>query len=160
MAKQQKRASVYMNIAYEMASLSSCLKNSVGAVLVRDNMIISTGYNGTPKGVLDCDKGGCARCKDEAVKSGTQLERCICVHAEQNAIVQAAFNGISTRDSVLYCTHKPCAECVKLLINAGVTKVFYHKEYPVEYGNALTENISIVSITKFVRKYESTWVLT
>ena len=138
-----KRRAAFMKVAHIMSELSSCSSRSVGAVLVRDGMIISAGYNGTPKNVMNCNEGGCTRCNDETVPSGEQLDKCLCLHAEANAVIQAAFNGISTKDSILYCTVKPCLGCVKILINAGVRKVFYDAEYNVEYPKHLIEHIII-----------------
>ena len=130
MNKQNKRNKVFLKIAKCLSELSNCKTRHTGAVLVRDNMIISTGYNGTPKQVLDCGDGGCERCINRGPKdAGVNLNNCICVHAEENAIIQAAYNGISTRESVLYSVYKPCWYCLKSLINAGVFHVYYEKEY-------------------------------
>lgn len=137
MDKQDKRNKVFLAMADCVSQLSSCKTRHAGAVLVRDNMIISTGYNGTPKQVLDCDEGGCARCNGKS-EAGESLDICICVHAEENAVIQAAYNGISTKDSVLYCTYKPCWYCLKSLINAGVRRVYYSMEYDaIEYPKAM-----------------------
>jgi len=141
-----KRRATFMKVAHVIADLSSCISRCVGAVLVRDGMIISTGYNGTPKGVRNCSEGGCSRCSDATIASGEQLDKCLCLHAETNAVIQAAYNGISTQGAVLYCTVKPCLGCVKILINAGVRKVFYEQEYNVEYPKHLIENIIICKL--------------
>lgn len=121
-----------MNIARVVASKSDCISRGVGAVLIRDKSIIATGYNGSPYGIKNCSKGGCIRCTAKLqgkIPSGEQLDKCICAHAEENAIAQAASNGIATKESILYCTHLPCIPCTKLLIQAGIKKVFYQKEY-------------------------------
>lgn len=118
----------FMNIAYETARRSNCLRRQIGAVLVRDRRIVSTGYNGTPMGVKNCFDGGCARCSSD-VASGQGYDTCICVHAEQNAIVLAARNGISTDGGVLYTTLRPCFGCVKESIQAGIIEVVYCEEY-------------------------------
>lgn len=122
----------FLEICNTISKMSSCLSKQVGAILVRDNMIISTGYNGTPKGVLNCNEGGCKRCldrKNNIISEGEKLNDCICLHAEENCIIQAAYNGISTKDSILYCTHEPCSECLKLLINAGISIIKYSNSY-------------------------------
>lgn len=120
------RNEYFMRIARTVSLRSSCVRRQVGAILVREDMIVSTGYNGTPKGLTNCNEGGCPRCNMDDIPSGEDLEDCICVHAEQNAIVQAAFNGISTDGTRLYTTLAPCTTCTKLIINAGVIAVFVH----------------------------------
>jgi dCMP deaminase len=136
--KQRLRDWVFLKVAKDFSELSTGESRQTGAVLVKDNHIISTGYNGIPSGV----EGKCERCSS-GVKSGTQLDKCICVHAEANAIIQAARIGISTNNTVLYCTHKPCVPCLKELINAGVTKVYYLEEYPAEYPESLKRKIPV-----------------
>jgi len=96
--------------------------------LVRDRRIISTGYNGTPRGVANCFEGGCPRCAGDS-PSGSNLGECICSHAEENAIVQAAYHGISVRGATLYCTNSPCLMCAKMIINAGIVEVVYEDDY-------------------------------
>lgn len=133
---QQGRPSVdeyFLEIAKIVSRRSTCLRRTIGAVLVKDKRILSTGYNGAPSGMDHCDKIGCARYD---VTSGTQHEICRAVHAEQNAIIQAALHGVSTEGSTLYCTHKPCSMCAKMLINAKIVRVVYEKEY--EDRNTLT----------------------
>ncbi len=120
----------FMNIAKEVAMRSNCIKRKVAAVVVKDKRIISTGYNGTPRGVKNCDEGGCPRC-NAFVQGGTQLEECLCSHAEENAIVQAAYHGIPIKESTLYSTYSPCLTCSKMIINAGIKKVVYNAEYPL-----------------------------
>jgi len=119
----------YMGIAEAVSRRSSCCRRQVGAVLVKDDRIISTGYNGTPRGFTNCNEGGCKRCYDSNTESGGRLEDCICCHAEENSIVQAAFHGISTKGALLYTTLYPCRLCAKLIINGGVREVIYHEEY-------------------------------
>ena len=92
-------------------------------------MIISTGYNGTPKGVNNCYEGGCPRCNNSKIKSGEALDQCICVHAEENAIIQAAYHGMSTKDTTLYTIYCPCIFCAKSIINAGIKEVVYFDDY-------------------------------
>lgn len=119
----------FLGIAKSVATRSSCVRRQFGAVIVRDNRIISTGYNGTPRGLPNCDEGGCSRCNSD-VPSGTRLSECRCSHAEENAIVQAAYHGISTRGSTLYVPASPCSLCAKMIINAGVEKVYFEDDYP------------------------------
>ncbi|MEI6102917.1 MAG: dCMP deaminase family protein [Methanothrix sp.] len=117
----------FMEIASVVAKRSTCLRNQVGALFVRNKRILTTGYNGAPSGLEHCDIVGCAR---EGVASGTHHELCRAVHAEQNAIIQAALHGISIEGATLYCTHQPCILCAKMMINARVTKVVYQLSYP------------------------------
>lgn len=117
-----------MEIAHVVARRGNCSRRKVAALIVYDKRIISTGYNGTPRGIKNCYEGGCPRC-DTIVKSGEKLEECICAHAEENAIVQAAYHGISVRDGALYCTNSPCLMCAKMIINAGIREVVYEEDY-------------------------------
>ncbi|MDD2755755.1 MAG: dCMP deaminase family protein [Methanothrix sp.] len=117
----------FMEIATVVAKRSTCLRNQVGALFVKNKRILSTGYNGAPAGLEHCDMVGCAR---ENVASGTRHELCRAVHAEQNAIIQAALHGISIEGATLYCTHQPCILCAKMMINARVIKVVYQHSYP------------------------------
>jgi dCMP deaminase len=117
----------FMEIAAVVAKRSTCLRNHVGAVLVKNKRILSTGYNGAPAGLDHCDVVGCAR---ENVESGTRHELCRAVHAEQNAIIQAALHGISIEGATLYCTHQPCVLCAKMVINSRVARVVYAQSYP------------------------------
>lgn len=135
-----KKYKIFMKIAKQIALMSSCKSRQIGAVLTRENMIISTGYNGTPKGILNCNEGGCIRCNSKC-KSGENLDRCICVHAEQNTIVQAAYNGISTKDSILFSTVRPCNECLKILINGGVKEIYYIEDYSEIVNQVLLNKI-------------------
>lgn len=121
----------FMNVAVVAASRSNCLSRHVGAVIVKDRQIVSTGYNGTPKGIKNCNEGGCPRCWSMA-KSGTRLDECICVHGEENAIVQAACNGIGIQGATLYTTFCPCSYCAKSIINAGVKRVVYREAYAMD----------------------------
>jgi dCMP deaminase len=120
----------FMGIAKVVASRSNCVKRKVAAVIVKDKRIISTGYNGTPRGTRNCSEGGCPRCNSFA-KSGTNLEECLCSHGEENAIVQAAYHGISIKDSTIYTTFSPCLLCTKMIINAGIREVVYNVDYPM-----------------------------
>ena len=116
----------FMALAEVVASRSTCLHHIVGAVLVKDKRILSTGYNGAPTGMAHCTDIGCAR---EGMKSGERAELCRAVHAEQSAIVQAAIHGISIAGATLYVTHQPCSICSKLLINAQVERIIFAHSY-------------------------------
>jgi dCMP deaminase len=118
----------FMQIARIVAMRSNCMKRKVAAVIVQDKRIISTGYNGTPRGVKNCNEGGCPRCNSLA-DSGTQLGECLCSHAEENAIVQASYHGISVKGATLYSTFSPCLICTKMIINAGIREVVYNQDY-------------------------------
>jgi dCMP deaminase len=126
----------FMQMAYLAAKRSTCLRRAVGAVMVRDNQIVSTGYNGSPKGTPHCSEVGCLR-EQQNVPSGQKHELCRGVHAEQNAIIQAAINGSSTRGAELYCTNQPCSICARLIINAEIKTVYVAETYP----DALAEQL-------------------
>lgn len=119
----------FMEIAHVVAKRSTCLRNIVGAVIVKDKRIISTGYNGAPRNLEHCLDIGCIRIKQN-IESGTRHETCRAVHAEQNAIIQAALHGMSTDGATLYCTHQPCILCAKMMINANIKRVVYAVSYP------------------------------
>jgi dCMP deaminase len=118
----------FMDIAHVVLKRGNCCRRKVAALIVRDRRIVSTGYNGTPRGIDNCHEGGCPRCASDA-PSGEVLGECICAHAEENAIVQAAYHGISVRSGTLYCTLSPCLMCTKMVINAGIKEVVYETEY-------------------------------
>ena len=120
----------FISIAQVVASRSNCMKRKVAAIIVKDRRIISTGYNGTPKGAKNCNEGGCPRCNSMA-QSGTALEECLCCHGEENAITQAAYHGTSLRGSTLYTTFAPCLLCTKMIINSGISEVVYNQDYPL-----------------------------
>jgi dCMP deaminase len=117
-----------MTIAEMVAKRSTCLRRHVGAILVKDKRILATGYNGAPAGLKHCEEVGCLR-QNASIPSGERHELCRGLHAEQNAIIQAAYHGISIAGSTLYCTNKPCVICSKMLINAGIVKIIYEKGY-------------------------------
>ena len=121
--------SYFMEIAQVVSKRSTCLRRSVGAVLVKDKQILSTGYNGTPKGLPHCEEVGCLR-QQLHVPSGQNHELCRGIHAEQNAVIQAAVHGSSTDGATIYCTHQPCVVCTKILINAGIKRIVYANPYP------------------------------
>jgi len=132
----------FMEMAQVVSKRSTCLRRSVGAILVKDKHILSTGYNGAPKGLKHCDEEGCLR-KDLNIPSGQRHELCRGLHAEQNAIIQAAVFGISIKDSVLYCTNTPCVVCVKMLINAGVKEIIFSGDYPDELAKKMLSESNI-----------------
>ncbi len=120
----------FMGIAKVVASRSNCVKRKVAAIIVKDKRIISTGYNGTPRGTKNCNEGGCPRC-NSFTETGKGLEDCLCSHGEENAIVQASYHGISIKDSTIYTTFSPCLICTKMIINAGIKEVVYNVDYPM-----------------------------
>jgi len=134
--KQKKRPSwdrYFMQLAQVVAGRSTCLRRQVGAVMVKDKQILSTGYNGSPAGLLHCDEVGCLR-QSLSVPSGERHEICRAVHAEQNALVQAAKHGVAIAGADLYTTHQPCVLCTKLLINVGIRRVVYTHAYPDQFA--------------------------
>ena len=118
----------FMEIAQLVARRSTCLRRQVGAVLVKDKMILTTGYNGAPTGLEHCLDVGCLR-ERLNIPSGERHELCRGLHAEQNAIIQAAYHGVSIRGSTLFCTNLPCSICIKMVINAGIETVVYLNGY-------------------------------
>ena len=117
-----------MNITALVAQRSTCTRRAVGAIIVKDKRILSTGYNGAPSGIRHCLEVGCMR-ESLQVPSGERHELCRGIHAEQNAIIQAAYHGVSVNNAVLYCTNQPCAICAKMIINAGIKKIYYQSGY-------------------------------
>jgi len=117
----------FMDIARQVAKRSTCLRHHVGAVLVKDKRILTTGYNGAPKGLYHCLDVGCLKMMESTDENvaGRMYEVCRAVHAEQNAIIHAAIHGVPIEGATLYCTHQPCIVCVKMLINAGVKRIVY-----------------------------------
>ncbi len=124
----------FMELTEQVAGWSSCLRRHVGAVIVRDKRVMTTGYNGAPAGIASCaERGECLREK-LGIPSGTRAELCYAAHAEQNAIIQAARYGINVGGATLYCTHQPCVICAKMIINAGIARVVYKEGYPDEFS--------------------------
>ncbi|MBP1908066.1 deoxycytidylate deaminase [Methanolobus bombayensis] len=119
----------FLEIATVVAKRSTCLRNRVGAVIARDKRILSTGYNGAPRNMEHCLDIGCIR-QQNNIASGTRHEKCRAVHAEQNAIIQAALHGVSTDGATIYCTHQPCILCAKMIINSNIKRVVYIQPYP------------------------------
>jgi dCMP deaminase len=134
----------FMNIAKVVATRSNCIKRKIAAIIVKDKRVISTGYNGTPRGARNCNEGGCPRCNSMA-ESGTALEECLCSHGEENAITQAAYHGTSLKGAVLYTTFSPCLLCTKMIINSGISEVVYNQEYPLnERAQSLLRECGVV----------------
>ena len=132
----------FMDITRLVARRSTCMRRQVGAVMVKDKNILATGYNGTPTGITHCDVTGCLR-EQLKVTSGERHELCRGLHAEQNAIIQAARHGVNIENSVLYCTNSPCIICTKMLINAGIRKVIYLEGYADELSKEMLNEAEI-----------------
>ena len=129
----------FMSLAETVAEWSSCYQQNrhVGAVAVKDKRVLTTGYNGAPAGIESCaERGECLR-RVKNIASGTMQEVCYAVHAEQNAICQAAKLGISLEGAVMYVTHQPCVICTRMIINSGIKKVIYKNGYPDEFAKEL-----------------------
>jgi dCMP deaminase len=136
----------FMNLASVVRSRADCLRRQVGAIIVKDLRIMATGYNGTPHNIADCSQGGCIRCEKRhsgELKSGQNEESCVCIHAEQNVIIQAAYLGLSTKGSTLFSTTNPCSSCAKMLINAGIIRVVCKMEHHDEEGIALLKKAGV-----------------
>lgn len=126
----------FMRMAFMAASRSSCTRRKVGAVIVKDNNVIATGYNGPPAGLANCDLVGCIR-DDLDVPSGERHELCRGLHAEQNAIIQAAVHGASIKDGRIYITTHPCVVCSKMIINSHIKEIIYAEGYPDELAELM-----------------------
>ena len=147
MDKWDKR---FMEMAEQIGTWSSCFQENrhVGAIIVKNKRIIATGYNGAPQGIKSCvDKQECLR-KKMNIQSGTMHELCYAVHAEQNAIIQAARVGCSVEGCTLYCTHQPCVICAKIIINSGIVRVVYKEGYPDDFSVQLFKEAG-VKLEKF-----------
>jgi len=132
----------FMMLANAVASRSTCIRRKVGAVIVKDKRILSTGYNGVPTGIAHCTQVGCLR-EQMGVPSGQRHEICRGLHAEQNAIIQAARYGVNISGSSIYINTQPCVVCAKMLINAGVTEIIYQNPYPDELSLKMLEEAGI-----------------
>ncbi len=132
----------FMKMAKVVATRSTCLRRKVGAVLVKNRHILSTGYNGAPKKFKHCSEVGCLRQK-MGVKVGERHELCRGLHAEQNVIIQAAVFGISIEGAILYCTNAPCSVCAKMLVNAGIKEIVYENGYPDELAKEILKESEI-----------------
>ncbi len=118
----------FMDIAILVAKRSTCLRRAVGALIIKDKRILATGYNGAPSGIRHCGEVGCLR-ETMKIESGQRHELCRGIHAEQNAIIQAAYHGVQIKDATLYCTNLPCSICTKMIINAGIKKIYFREGY-------------------------------
>ena len=132
----------FMDLARVISTWASCYQpeRKIGAVIVKNKRIMTTGYNGAPAGIRTCvERGECMR-KKLNIPSGTRQEMCYATHAEQNAIIQAARLGVSIEGATLYCTHQPCVICAKMIVNAGIVRVVYERGYPDPFSlEMLTE---------------------
>ncbi len=140
----------FIDITHLVATRSTCLRRQVGALLVKDRNILATGYNGTPSGIRHCEETGCLR-EQLKVPSGERHELCRGLHAEQNAIIQAARHGININGSTLYCTTMPCIICTKMLINAGILRIVYDEGYADELAREMVAEAGI-EVVRFDRK--------
>ncbi|HEY8419275.1 MAG TPA: cytidine/deoxycytidylate deaminase family protein [Clostridia bacterium] len=136
----------FMQVARLVSTWSSCIRpnRQIGAVIVKDKRIIATGYNGAGSGIESCSNRGYCLREQRGIPSGTMQEICYAVHAEQNAIVQAARLGISINEATLYCTHQPCVICAKLIINSGIKRVVYEQGYPDEFAVQLFKEANVI----------------
>ena len=132
----------FMDIVDLVSKRSTCLRRKVGAVLVREKRILATGYNGPPTGITHCAVVGCLRDKLK-IPSGERHELCRGLHAEQNAIIQAALHGVTTKNATIYCTNHPCIICSKMIINSGITKIVYREDYSDKLAEEMLEEAGI-----------------
>ena len=133
----------FMEMARLVSGWASCNRRKVGAVIVKDKRVMTTGYNGAPAGLRTCrERQECMRRK-LGIASGTRAELCYAIHAEQNAIIQAAKLGVSIDGATLYCTHQPCSVCAKMIINAGIRRVVYQEGYPDSFSLQIFEEAGI-----------------
>ncbi|MFA6170810.1 MAG: cytidine/deoxycytidylate deaminase family protein [Candidatus Margulisiibacteriota bacterium] len=139
----------FMKIAHDVAERATCVKRSVGAVIIKDKRILASGYNGAPRGFKHCTAETCIR-KQMDIPSGQRHELCRGLHAEQNAIIQAAWHGVKIEGGTLYCTFQPCVICVKMIINAGLVKLVYEGGYPDALASEMLKDSKLEVV-----KYES-----
>jgi len=132
----------FMEITALVAKRSTCRRRAVGAIIVKDKRILSTGYNGAPAGIRHCIDIGCLR-EELGVASGERHELCRGIHAEQNAIIQAALHGVRIADATLFCTNLPCAICAKMIINAGIRTIYYREGYADPMSEQLLEEAEV-----------------
>jgi dCMP deaminase len=141
----------FMGIAKLVAERSTCLRRSVGALIVKNRRILTTGYNGTPSGISHCEDEGCLRDRMK-VPSGERHELCRGLHAEQNAIIQAALYGVDIHGGTLYCTNQPCSICAKMLINAGIKEIVMESGYPDEMARRFFKEAGIAVRTEEAKR--------
>lgn len=132
----------FIRIAQLVSSRSTCIRRQVGAVLVKEKRILATGYNGAPSGISHCEEKGCIREKLK-IPSGERHELCRGLHAEQNAIIQAAYHGVSIKGSILYITCHPCSVCAKMIINSGIGEIVIKSEYPDKIARELLNEAGV-----------------
>ena len=132
----------FMAITRLVAQRSTCLRRKVGAILVKGKRILCTGYNGAPAGLQHCLEIGCLREK-LGIRSGERHELCRALHAEQNVLIQAAYHGIAVKGAVLYCTNLPCSICTKMLINAGIRKIYFQEGYPDDMSRQMLDEAAV-----------------
>ena len=144
----------FMEIAHLVAKRTTCLRRQVGAVIVRDKRILATGYNGAPRGLPHCAETGCLREK-MGIPSGQKQELCRGLHAEQNAIIQAALSGVSIADSQLYSTLHPCIVCAKMIINAGIKRVIFEDSYPDSLSKEMLNEAGVEMVNISIRDISS-----
>jgi len=132
----------FMDITRLVAKRSTCRRRAVGAVIVKDKRVLTTGYNGAPSNTRHCIEAGCLR-EDMKVASGERHELCRGIHAEQNAIIQAALHGVSINNAVLFCTNQPCVICAKMIINAGIKKIYYLSGYADALARELLKEAAV-----------------
>ena len=135
----------FMEIAFTVAEWSSCFQENrqVGAVIARDKRIVTTGYNGAGSGIISCkERCSCMR-REKNIESGTRQEYCYAVHAEQNAVIQAAKIGVPIDGATIYCTHRPCVICAKIIINSGIKRVVYCEDYPDDFAVKLFKEAEV-----------------
>lgn len=135
----------FMMIAHDVSTRATCIRRKVGAVIVKDKRILSTGYNGVPTGITHCTPETCLR-NIYNVPSGERHELCRGLHAEQNAIIQAAFHGVSIAGAIIYVTHQPCSICTKMLINAGIKTFIFEHPYNDELAKAMMDEAGVEAI--------------
>lgn len=139
----QKWDKRFIEVARQIATWSSCIRHQVGAIIVKNNRILTTGYNGAPCNVKTCrDRNVCLR-DIQHIESGTHQELCYAAHAEQNALAQAAKLGINVDGSTLYCTRRPCAICAKIIINSGIKRIVYDEDYPDIFATQLLDEANV-----------------
>ena len=144
--------SYFMKIAEDVSSRSTCIRRNVGAVIVKDKRILTTGYNGAPTGISHCTEETCLRTKYN-VPSGERHELCRGLHAEQNAVIQAAYHGVSINGAFIYITHQPCSICTKMLINSGIVKFIYRSPYKDPLTEELLAETDIEMVIYNEKKY-------
>ncbi|HEB12309.1 MAG TPA: cytidine deaminase [Actinobacteria bacterium] len=135
----------FLDIVVQVARRSTCLRRQTGAVIVKDKRTLATGYNGAPMGLAHCCDVGCLR-DERKIESGARHELCRGLHAEQNAVIQAAFHGVSIKGAVIYCTHQPCTLCAKMIINSGIREIIFISSYPDELAVELLKEAGIKQV--------------